>query len=110
MREPNLLLFDEPLSNLDAGLREELRRELQTLHADKGITMLYVTHDQQEALALADRIAVMNEGRIEQFDTPEAIYRQPSSRFVASFVGTTNLLEGRIIAKESGRLRIETER
>lgn len=110
--EPGLLLFDEPLSNLDAGLREELRRELQRLHADKSITMLYVTHDQQEALALADRIAVMNGGRIEQFDTPEAIYRRPKTRFVAAFVGTTNLLEGRITGKDAGkgRLQVETER
>ncbi|MDQ0323047.1 ABC-type Fe3+/spermidine/putrescine transport system ATPase subunit [Pararhizobium capsulatum DSM 1112] len=110
--EPGLLLFDEPLSNLDASLREELRRELQRLHAEKGITMLYVTHDQQEALALADRIAVMNEGRIEQFDTPEKIYRWPETRFVASFVGATNLLEGHITGKDVGenRLRIETKR
>ncbi len=109
--QPNLLLFDEPLSNLDAGLREELRGELQRLHSEKGITMLYVTHDQQEALALADRIAVMNAGRIEQFASPEDIYRRPRSRFVASFVGTANLLEGRIVSKDEGacRLRIETE-
>ena len=108
--EPNLLLFDEPLSNLDAGLREEMRGELQRLHSEKGITMLYVTHDQQEALALADRIAVMNSGKIEQFDTPEAIYRRPRSRFVASFVGTSNLLEGRILCRDEyrGKLRIET--
>lgn len=109
--QPNLLLFDEPLSNLDAGLREELRGELQRLHSEKGITMLYVTHDQQEALALADRIAVMNAGRIEQFASPEDIYRQPRSRFVASFVGAANLLEGRIVARDESacRLRIETE-
>ncbi|MBB3458782.1 ABC-type Fe3+/spermidine/putrescine transport system ATPase subunit [Rhizobium sp. BK313] len=107
--EPNLLLFDEPLSNLDAGLREELRGELQRLHADKGITMLYVTHDQQEALALADRIAVMNAGRIEQFDSPEAVYRRPRSRFVANFVGTANLLEGRIVAKDGNASRLGIE-
>jgi ABC-type Fe3+/spermidine/putrescine transport system ATPase subunit len=109
--QPNLLLFDEPLSNLDAGLREELRAELQRLHSEMGITMLYVTHDQQEALALADRIAVMNTGRIEQIATPEDIYRRPRSRFVASFVGTANLLEGRIVGKDEGacRLRIETK-
>jgi ABC-type Fe3+/spermidine/putrescine transport system ATPase subunit len=104
--EPSLLLLDEPLSNLDAGLREEMRFELRRLHKDRGMTMLYVTHDQEEALVLADRIAVMNKGHIEQLDHPEAIYRRPRSRFVASFVGTTNLIEGNVVDKDAARGRV----
>ena len=104
--EPSLLLFDEPLSNLDAGLREEMRYELKRLHRQNGITMFYVTHDQEEALVIADRIAVMNNGRIEQCDSPEAIYRRPRTRFVASFVGTTNLIEGRVAAVDAGQTRL----
>ncbi|MCO5063485.1 MAG: ABC transporter ATP-binding protein [Rhizobiaceae bacterium] len=107
--EPSLLLLDEPLSNLDAGLREEMRFELKRLHRDRGMTMLYVTHDQEEALVLADRIAVMNGGRIEQCDAPDAIYRRPISRFVASFVGTNNIIEGRLVAKDGARLQVKTE-
>ncbi|WP_413723933.1 ABC transporter ATP-binding protein [Sodalis sp. RH16] len=104
--EPSLLLFDEPLSNLDAGLREEMRFELKRLHSQNGITMFYVTHDQEEALVIADRIAVMNKGRIEQCDVPEAIYRRPRSRFVASFVGTTNLIEGTVAGLDANTRRL----
>ncbi|WP_374355032.1 putative 2-aminoethylphosphonate ABC transporter ATP-binding protein [Chitinimonas sp.] len=89
---PSLLLLDEPLSALDAKVREHLRRELRTLQQKLGVTTLMVTHDQEEALALADTIAVMNQGRIEQVGTPEQIYRQPASRFVAEFVGKANWL------------------
>lgn len=98
MREPALFLFDEPLSNLDARLRGEMRVELARLHRTLGATMLYVTHDQVEAMTLGTQIVVMNEGRIEQVGTPRAVYAQPATRFVASFVGTPpmNLLRGRI--------------
>lgn len=89
---PSLLLLDEPLSALDAQVREHLRRELRTLQQKLGVTTIMVTHDQEEALALADTIAVMRAGKIEQVGSPETIYRQPSSRFVADFVGRANWL------------------
>jgi len=92
--EPHVLLLDEPLSNLDAKLRVEMRGEIRRLQKLLGITVLYVTHDQEEALAVSDRIAVMRAGRIEQIATPRAIYEQPATPFVAGFIGTTNLLEG----------------
>ncbi len=92
--EPHVLLLDEPLSNLDAKLRVEMRGEIRRLQKLLGITVLYVTHDQEEALAISDRIAVMRAGRVEQVATPRAIYEQPMTPFVASFVGTTNLIEG----------------
>ena len=92
--EPHVLLLDEPLSNLDAKLRVEMRGEIRRLQKLLGITVLYVTHDQEEALAISDRIAVMRAGRVEQIATPRAIYEQPETPFVASFVGTTNLIEG----------------
>lgn len=94
VREPDLLLLDEPLSNLDTKLRERMRSELKRLQRELGITTLYVTHDQMEAILLSDRIAVMNGGRILQLDRPGEIYDQPTSQFVADFMGTTNLLSG----------------
>jgi len=93
--KPGVLLLDEPLSNLDLALREELRGEIAALRARLGITMILVTHDQSEALALADTVAVMNGGRIEQLAAPEVFYRAPATPFVAGFVGGANLLEGR---------------
>jgi ABC-type Fe3+/spermidine/putrescine transport system ATPase subunit len=90
--EPDLILLDEPLSNLDARLRLELRGELQRIHRETGTTCLYVTHDQEEALSLADRIAVMNQGRIEQIGTPSEIYEHPASEFAARFMGEINIL------------------
>ena len=93
---PRVLLLDEPLSNLDAALREELRGEIAALRARLGTTMIFVTHDQHEALALADRVAVMHQGVIEQIDSPERIYQSPSTPFVAGFVGGANRLEGRV--------------
>ena len=96
VRAPALLLLDEPLSNLDAQLRDEMRAELKDLQARIGITTVYVTHDQSEALALSDRIAVINQGRIVQLGTPKEIYFQPANEFVASFVGATNLLKGEL--------------
>jgi len=92
--EPHVLLLDEPLSNLDAKLRVEMRGEIRRLQKLLGITVLYVTHDQEEALAISDRIAVMRAGRVEQIAGPREIYDRPTTPFVASFVGTTNLLNG----------------
>jgi spermidine/putrescine ABC transporter ATP-binding subunit len=92
--KPRLLLMDEPLGALDKQLRESLQLEMRRLHADLGITFLYVTHDQEEALTMSDRIAVMNEGRIAQIGRPEDLYDRPCSRFVASFLGESNFLPG----------------
>ena len=97
-REPKLLLLDEPLSNLDAQLREQMRSELQRLQKEWGVTSIYVTHDQSEALALSDRIAVMNKGLIVQLGTPKEIYHRPTSEFVAHFIGKTNLIHGTVDA------------
>lgn len=94
--EPDLLLLDEPLSNLDAKLREHMRFELKKLQKESGITTLYVTHDQIEALALSDKIGVIQEGRMVQRGTPQDIYEYPQSRFVADFIGTTNFISGEI--------------
>src|SRR4051812_8011581 len=98
--EPHVLLLDEPLSNLDAKLRVEMRGEIRHLQKQLGITVLYVTHDQEEALAVSDRIAVMRAGKIEQVASPRLIYETPETPFVASFVGTTNLLEGMVRSRE----------
>ncbi len=92
--EPQILLLDEPLSNLDANLREEMRFEIRRLHDEFKITSIYVTHDQSEAMVIADRICVMNQGRLEQVGRPEEIYERPKTRFVAEFIGKTNLLSG----------------
>ena len=92
---PTVVLFDEPLSNLDAKLRAEMRVELRELQRRLGITSVYVTHDQEEALAISDRVIVMNVGVIEQIGTPETIYNRPRSRFVADFVGSANLIKGK---------------
>jgi iron(III) transport system ATP-binding protein len=94
--EPEVLLLDEPLSNLDARLRVEMRAELRTLQRKLGLTAIYVTHDQEEANAIADRIAVLDQGRIQQIGTPAELYDSPANRFVATFLGTANLIEGRI--------------
>jgi ABC-type Fe3+/spermidine/putrescine transport system ATPase subunit len=102
--KPSVLLLDEPLSNLDANLREEMRFEIRRLHDEFRITTVYVTHDQGEAMATSDRIAVMNAGRIEQVDAPHILYTRPRTRFVAGFVGRTNLLEARV---EDGDLLLE---
>jgi sn-glycerol 3-phosphate transport system ATP-binding protein len=102
IREPKVFLFDEPLSNLDAKLRIAMRAEIRRLHRRLGATSIFVTHDQNEAMTLADRLVVMNGGRVEQVGTPEEVYNRPVSRFVAGFVGTPamNLLEGTV--KEGG--------
>src|SRR5207244_12795700 len=92
--QPAVLLLDEPLSNLDANLREEMRYEIRRLHDEFHVTTVYVTHDQAEAMVTSDRIAVMNQGRIEQVDDPRALYNKPKTRFVAGFIGRTNFIEG----------------
>ena len=108
--EPTLLLLDEPLSNLDAKLRERMRFELTRLQRELGVTTIYVTHDQSEALALSHAIAVMNEGRIVQIGSPADIYQRPRDRFVADFIGTTNLFDAAVIAADvqTGRCRVGT--
>jgi iron(III) transport system ATP-binding protein len=106
--EPDLLLFDEPLSNLDAKLRVQVRGELRRLQKRLGTTALYVTHDQDEAMSLSDRIAVMNAGRLEQVDTPERIYAHPASLFVADFVGQVNALAGRVVSRYDGNVTVRT--
>ncbi|MTH64096.1 ABC transporter ATP-binding protein [Paracoccus shanxieyensis] len=92
--EPRIMLMDEPLSALDKNLREHMQFEIRKLHDDLGITTIYVTHDQREALTMSDRIAVMNAGRIQQIDTPDEIYHRPRTRFVAEFMGEANILPG----------------
>jgi multiple sugar transport system ATP-binding protein len=107
VREPEVFLFDEPLSNLDAKLRVQMRREFARLHKRLGATMVYVTHDQVEAMTLGDRIVVMNEGRVQQIDTPMAIYERPRNVFVARFIGTPpmNLIEGNVVNGADVRFR-----
>jgi iron(III) transport system ATP-binding protein len=104
--EPEVLLLDEPLSNLDAKLRVEMRAEIRQLQQQLKITAIYVTHDQEEALAISDRIAVMQNGRLEQVGAPDAIYRTPATPFVAEFMGTTNLLTGVVAGRDGELVRI----
>jgi putative spermidine/putrescine transport system ATP-binding protein len=103
--QPHLLLLDEPLSALDAMVRVALRGEIRRIQSELGITTVYVTHDQEEALSISDRVAIMHDGRIEQVDSPEAIYRSPRSRFVAAFIGTGNQFIGQAI--DSGSVRCQ---
>lgn len=106
--KPKVLLFDEPLSNLDAKLREKMRLEIRRLQRHLGITSVYVTHDQAEAMSMSDRIVVMNGGRVEQAASPDIIYRQPASVFVADFIGRANFLDvERESAPQDGRVRIK---
>ncbi|HET7726375.1 MAG TPA: ABC transporter ATP-binding protein [Candidatus Limnocylindrales bacterium] len=104
--EPTVLLLDEPLSALDAKIRVALRQEIRQIQRQLGITTVYVTHDQEEALELSDRIVVMSEGRVEQVGTPFEVYNFPSTAFVASFVGTLNALPARVVDAASGRLSL----
>ncbi|MBI4536936.1 MAG: ABC transporter ATP-binding protein [candidate division NC10 bacterium] len=103
---PKVLLLDEPLSNLDAKLREEMRFEIKEVVTRLGITAMYVTHDQAEALALSDRVAIMNRGRLQQLGTPEEIYETPNSRFVAEFIGLSNFLEGRVASVRGATMTV----
>tara|TARA_Y100000590_G_scaffold313999_1_gene354968 strand:+ start:3975 stop:5060 length:1086 start_codon:yes stop_codon:yes gene_type:complete len=98
---PKLLLFDEPLSNLDAKLREQMRYLLKEIQTEIGITAVYVTHDQSEAMGLGDELIVMNEGRIEQSDQAKSLYNDPKTRFVGEFIGTANLIEGIVVDKKN---------
>src|SRR5580700_2165958 len=107
--EPQILMFDEPLSNLDFKLRIQMRDELKSLQRRLGKTSIYVTHDQTEALALSDRIAVLSHGRIEQIGTPAEIYERPASAFVAEFIGSSNMLRGRIVEQVAGGTIVITE-
>ena len=108
VNEPKLLLLDEPLAALDRKLRKEMQIELQDLQRQLGITFVLVTHDQEEALSLSDRICVMRAGRIVQVGSPQELYDHPNSRYVADFVGTSNFFEGRVDAVEGGRARLVT--
>lgn len=102
--EPTVLLLDEPLSALDAQVRAQIREEIRRIQLELGITTLFVTHDQEEAMAVADRVAVMNSGRLEQLDVPMALYNSPATPFVATFVGLANRIRGQIL--ESGKVKI----
>ena len=111
VREPKIFLFDEPLSNLDAALRGDMRVELSQLHRDLQATMVYVTHDQIEAMTMADRIVVLNNGRVEQFGTPMELYHHPATKFVASFIGQPNMnfLSAKITGADSDGLSVQTK-
>lgn len=109
VNRPAVLLLDEPLGALDLKLRKEMQVELANLHTEVGLTFIMVTHDQEEALCLSDRIAVMNQGKIEQVGSPSQIYEQPRTAFVADFIGDSNLFEGEITAVEASSVRILTK-
>ena len=104
--DPPLLLMDEPLSALDKMLREEIQVEIKRIHRETGVTILYVTHDQEEALKLSDRVALFNKGRLEQVGTGRSLYEQPASKFVAGFIGDSNFLEGEFKGGSDGRGRV----
>ncbi len=109
VNHPTVVLLDEPLGALDLKLRKEMQVELSNLHKDLGLTFVMVTHDQEEALSLSDRIAVMNQGKIEQVGTPSQIYERPCTSFVADFIGDTNLFSGEIVAVDSSNIKISTK-
>ncbi len=106
--KPKCLLLDEPLSNLDAQLRVEMRREIRRIVKENGLTGIYVTHDQEEALAMADRMAILTQGKIGQVGAPEQVYRMPTSAYVANFIGETNLIEGAAIETRDGYTMVQT--
>lgn len=110
MFEPDLVLMDEPLGALDKNLREQLQLEIKQLHEKLGVTIVYVTHDQTEAMVMSDRIAIFNRGRIEQLDSPRRIHEHPATAFVARFMGETNMFAGKVAAVHpDGRCEIELE-
>jgi spermidine/putrescine transport system ATP-binding protein len=109
VNRPHVLLLDEPLGALDLKLRKQLQVELKRVQVEVGITFVYVTHDQEEALTMSDRIAVMNHGRVEQLGTPEELYERPRTRFVADFIGTTNLLAGSVESTDGALARIRLD-
>ncbi|MDZ7828157.1 MAG: ABC transporter ATP-binding protein [Halofilum sp. (in: g-proteobacteria)] len=104
---PDVLLLDEPLSALDANLREEMRVELKRIQRELGIATVFVTHDQAEALAMSDKVVVMNHGRIEQEGTPEEVYNQPNTEFVARFLGSSNILDGKVASVDGDAVRVQ---
>ena len=106
--EPGCLLLDEPLANLDAKLRRDMRREIRRLCKDSGLTGIYVTHDRQEALSMADRVAVLKDGVVEQVATPQDLYRRPASAFIANFIGETNFVSGTIKERSATGVVVET--
>ncbi len=106
---PSILLFDEPLSNLDASLRDEMQIELKRLQREVGITTLFVTHDQGEAMSMSDRVCVLAHGVVQQFDTPEAIYHRPATGFVASFIGRPNRLTGRVVRANGASAAVQLD-
>lgn len=107
VNNPKILLLDEPLGALDLKLRKQMQLELKNLQKSLGITFIYVTHDQEEALTMSDRIVVMNKGKIEQIGTPYEIYESPVSEFVADFIGETNVVKGKIISNQDGKAQVE---
>jgi ABC-type Fe3+/spermidine/putrescine transport system ATPase subunit len=107
--EPDILLLDEPLSNLDALLREQMRFEIAQIHNQLGITSIYVTHDQTEAMVISDRIAVMDQGRVVQIDAPREVYSSPANKFVAGFMGTTTFIHGRVSEVTGERVAVQTD-
>jgi len=109
VNRPRVLLLDEPLGALDLKLRKELQLELKRIQREVGITFVYVTHDQEEALTMSDRMAVMNHGQIEQIDSPEAVYERPTTTFVAGFIGVSNLMPGTVSAASNGRASVRLD-
>jgi putative spermidine/putrescine transport system ATP-binding protein len=105
--EPSLVLMDEPLSNLDAKLRLDMRTEIRRLHQSLGLTTIYVTHDQEEALSLADRLVVMREGRVQQVGTPDELYESPTSWYVADFMGYRNILSATVVSASGGEAVVQ---
>jgi iron(III) transport system ATP-binding protein len=101
-------MLDEPLSNLDAKLRIEMRTEIRRICKEFGLTAIYVTHDQKEALSIADRLAVLDSGNIAQVGTPEEVYRKPHTALVASFIGETNLVDGKVVCHSDGNIYVQT--
>ncbi|HET9403510.1 MAG TPA: ABC transporter ATP-binding protein [Burkholderiales bacterium] len=106
---PQILLLDEPLSNLDAKIRVQVRAEIRKLQRELGITTIYVTHDQDEALTLSDRIAVFNQGKVFQVGPPKALYERPANRFVADFIGINNFIEGKVVSVDGAQRRLSAE-
>ncbi|MHA6642752.1 ABC transporter ATP-binding protein [Mesorhizobium sp. A623] len=106
---PNVLLMDEPLGALDKKLRDHMQAEIRRIHKTVGVTVIYVTHDQSEALTMSDRIAIMNEGRIDQIGSPSDLYDRPTSRFVADFLGDTNFLTGTVVAIDGDLVQVRTD-
>ena len=107
---PGVLLFDEPLSNLDAKLRLHMRDEIRRIQKEIGITSIYVTHDQSEAMAMSDKIVILKDGIVQQVGNPQEIYQHPANEFVANFIGKANILEGKIVKKVNGKITIDTDK